>query len=179
MLSHDGPVYLRLTRQKVEDVTPVNCRFEFGRGRVLRDGADLAIVASGAVVGPALRAATRLADDGVDCAVLNVHTIKPLDARLVQEWAGRVDRFLTVEDHSVDGGLGSAVCEAVAETSPVLVHRHGLRDFGESGTGEALYRKHGLDADGIAAKVRGLLAQDAAMPSRKAAVARRRTEVGA
>jgi transketolase len=179
MLSHDGPVYLRLTRQKVEDVTPANCRFEFGRGRVLRDGSDLAIVASGAVVGPALRAATLLAEDGVDCAVLNIHTIKPLDSRLMQEWAGRVDRFLTVEDHSVDGGLGSAVCEAVAEASPVLVHRHGVREFGESGTAEALYRKHGLDAEGIVTKVRELLAHDAPMHSRKAPAAGRRTGIDA
>jgi transketolase len=178
MLSHDGPVYLRLTRQKVEDVTPASARFEFGRGRVLREGSDAAIVATGAVVGPALRAATQLADAGVDCAVLNVHTIKPLDTRLIQEWARRVDRFLTVEDHSVDGGLGSAVCEAVAETSPIFVHRHGVRDFGESGTAEALYRKHGLDSEGIVVKVRELLARDGALP-RKAAAAGRRTEVGA
>ena len=79
----------------------------------------------------------------------------------------------------MDGGLGSAVCEPVAEASPILVHRHGVRDFGESGTAEALYRKHGLDTEGIVAKARALLAQDGAMHQRKAAAAGRRTEVGA
>lgn len=158
MLAHEGPLYLRLTRQKVEDVTPAGATFAFGKGRVLRDGADLAIIATGGVVGPALQAATRLAGDGVDAAVINIHTIKPIDRPLLQEWAGRVGRFLTVEDHGVDGGLGSAVCEAVAESRPVLVHRHGVREFGESGTAEALYRKHGLDAEGIVRQVQQLLA---------------------
>ncbi len=158
MLEHDGPVYLRLTRQKVADVTPAGYRFEFGRGVDLRDGRDLAIVATGAVLGPALEAAAALAREGVDAAVLNIHTIKPIDAPFLGEWAGRVGRFLTVEDHGVDGGLGSAVCEAVAESAPVVVHRHGVRDFGESGSAEALYRKHGLDAQGIATRVRSLVA---------------------
>jgi transketolase len=157
MLSHDGPVYLRLTRQKVADVTPANHRFEFGRGNVLREGSDIAIVASGGVVGPALKAAEMLAAGGVEAAVLNISTIKPIDGALLCDWAARTGRLLTVEDHGVDGGLGGAVCEAVSENTPVLVRRHGVRDFGESGTGEGLYRKHGLDAEGIAAEVRGML----------------------
>jgi transketolase len=158
MLAHEGPVYLRLTRQKVADVTTAEYRFACGRGVALRDGGDLAIVASGAVVGPALEAAALLAREGVEAAVLNIHTIKPIDAELLREYAARVGRILTVEDHGVDGGLGGAVCEAVAESVPVVVHRHGVRDFGESGTGEALYRKHGLDAPGIVARVHALLA---------------------
>jgi transketolase len=170
MLGHEGPVYLRLTRQKVADVTPPDRRFEVGRGVVLRDGGDLAIVATGAVVGPALEAAEMLARERVDAAVVNIHTIKPLDAELLREWAGRVGRFLTVEDHGVDGGLGSAVCETVAECVPALVHRHGVRTFGESGTAEALYRKHGLDAPGIATRARALLAAGA--PSRPGAARR-------
>jgi transketolase len=158
MLVHDGPVYLRLTRQKVADVTTAEYRFAWGRGVVLRDGGDLAIVASGAVVGPALEAAALLAREGVEAAVLNIHTIKPIDAELLREYAARVGRILTVEDHGVDGGLGGAVCEAIAESVPVVVHRHGVRGFGESGTAEALYRKHGLDAPGIVARVHALLA---------------------
>lgn len=157
MISHEGPVYLRLTRQKVADVTPKNYRFQFGRGVVLQEGTDLAIVATGGVVGPALEAARTLAGEGTSAAVINVHTIKPIDASLLAEWASRVGCLVTVEDHSVDGGLGSAVCETLAESIPAVVHRHGVRAFGESGSGEALYRKHGLDAEGIAAKVRSVL----------------------
>ena len=157
MLRHEGPVYLRLTRQKVADVSGAGAPFQFGRGVVLREGSDLVIVASGAVVGHALEAADLLARDGIQTGVLNIHTIKPIDAPLLREWASRVGRILTVEDHSVHGGLGSAVCEVVCEDGPVVVHRHGVRDFGESGTAEALYRKHQLDAAGIAAKSREIV----------------------
>jgi transketolase len=171
MLGHEGPVYLRLTRQKVDDVTPAGYRFEFGRGTVLRDGTDLAIVATGAVIGPALDAVRVLAAEGMDVAVLNIHTIKPIDCALLRAWAKRVGRILTVEDHSVHGGLGSAVCEAVAEGTPALVHRHGVRDFGESGSTEALYRKHRLDATGIAAEARNMLGTASTHP-RRAVLAR-------
>lgn len=173
MISHDGPVYLRLTRQKVADVTPKDYRFRFGRGVVLRDGRDLAIVATGGVVAPALEAAQTLAEDGVSAAVINVHTIKPIDTPLLAEWASRVGCFVTVEDHGVDGGLGSAVCEAVAEGAPTAVHRHGVRTFGESGSGEALYRKHGLDAAGIAAKVRSVVDTPTPAGTRRAGSVRR------
>jgi transketolase len=154
---HEGPAYLRLTRQKVADVSPPGYRFQLGKGVVLREGRDLAIAASGAVVGHALGAADALAAEGIQVAVLNVATLKPVDDALLAEWGGRTGAVLTVEDHSIFGGLGSAVCEALAE-SGIPVRRHGVRTFGESGTGEALYAKHGLDAPGIAAQARALLA---------------------
>jgi transketolase len=154
---HDGPVYLRLTRQKVADVSPAGYRFEFGRGVVLREGGDLTLAASGAVVGHALAAAEELAARGVQAAVLDIHTLKPIDAALLLEWGTRTGAILTVEDHGVVGGLGSAVCEALAETG-ITVRRHAVLDFGESGTGEALYAKHGLDAPGIAAAAERFLA---------------------
>jgi transketolase len=157
MIGHDGPLYLRLTRQKVADVSPPDYRFRFGRGVVLREGSDLVIVASGAVVGHALEAADLLGRDGIRTAVLNIPTVKPIDAALLLEWAARVGRLLTVEDHGVHGGLGSAVCEVVCEGGPAVVHCHGVRDFGESGSAEALYRKHGLDGPGIAAKGREVI----------------------
>jgi transketolase len=171
MLGHQGPVYLRLTRQKVADVTPAGQRFEFGRGVVLRNGSDLGIVATGAVVGHAVEAAEVLASEGVDAAVINIHTLKPIDADLLAQWAARVGRFLTVEDHGVDGGLGSAVCEVVCRSRPVPVHRHGVREFGESGSAEALYRKHKLDALGIAEKARELVAATAPRPEPRRRVA--------
>jgi transketolase len=156
LAGHDGPAYLRLTRQKVADVSPAGYRFELGRLVVLREGGDLAIAASGAVVGHALAAAGELAAAGIEAAVLNVHTVKPLDASGLEEWARRCGAMLAVEDHGVIGGLGSAVAEALAETR-IPVRRHGVRGFGESGTAEALYAKHALDAAGIARAARGFL----------------------
>jgi transketolase len=176
MLSHEGPVYLRLTRQKVADVTPPGYRFEFGKGCVLREGSNVALIATGATVGSALGAARKLAGDGIDAAVLNIATINPIDAELVREWGALIGRLLTIEDHSVRGGLGSAVCEVVAEGGRVTVHRQGVRDFGESGSGEALYRKHGLDAEGIVAAAHRMLAAAAppATEGRRGAATRRR-----
>jgi transketolase len=145
-----GPAYLRLTRQNVDDVSPAGSRFEFGKAVELRDGTDLAIVASGGVVGAALQAAEKLAKERLSVAVLNIHTIKPIDTDALRRAAGRTGRILTVEDHGIVGGLGSAVVEALAETTGVAIRIHGVHGYGESGTAEELYRKHGLDADGIA-----------------------------
>src|SRR5437867_10836267 len=156
LVRHEGPAYLRLTRQKVADVSPAGYRFEFGRAVVLREGRDLAIAASGAVVGHALAAAERLAAEGVQAAVLNVHTLKPLDVAALAEWGTRTGALLTVEDHGIVGGLGSAACEALSETG-IPVRRHAVLEFGESGSGEALYAKHGLDAPGIVAAARRFL----------------------
>ena len=157
LVRHEGPAYLRLTRQKVADVSPAGYRFEFGRAVVLREGRHLAIAASGAVVGHALVAADALAGEGIEAAVLNVHTLKPIDAARLTEWGARTGAVLTVEDHGIVGGLGSAVSEALSETG-IPVRCHGVRDFGESGTGDALYVKHGLDAPGIAAVARRFVA---------------------
>jgi transketolase len=153
---HEGPVYLRLTRQKVADVSAPEGRFDFGQGIVLREGRHLTIAASGAVVGHALAAADELARDGVDVCVVNVHTLKPVDGDTLARLGARTGGVLTVEDHGIVGGLGSAVVEALAETG-IPVRRHAVLDFGESGTGEALYAKHGLDAPGIAAVARGFV----------------------
>jgi transketolase len=157
---HAGPAFLRLTRQKVPRVHAPDYRFRFGALDVLREGEDLTICATGATVHGALEAASRLADDGVKAGVVNVHTIKPLDreglAALASATAGR---FLTVEDHGVCGGLGSAVCEALAELHPSRVRRVALRDFGESGSSEDLFAKHHLDADGIYGESKLLLEQ--------------------
>jgi len=168
LLGHEGPAYLRLTRQKVADVSPPGYRFQCGKAVVLREGRDLTVAASGAVVGHALGAADRLAAQGVETAVLNVHTLKPLDADLLLEWGGRTGAVLTVEDHGIVGGLGSAVSEALSE-SGIPVRPHGVCSFGESGSSEALYAKHGLDAAGIAAAARGFLGDLAASRGRSPA----------
>jgi transketolase len=158
LLTHPGPAYLRLTRQKCDRVNAEGYRYEFGKGVTLRPGRDLTIVATGAVVGGALAAASALARDGIDCRVVNIHTIKPLDADLLATCARETGRILVVEDHQITGGLGGAVCEALCARHPVPVHRHGVLDvFGESGTPEAVYARHGLDAAGIAKVAREFL----------------------
>lgn len=161
-----GPAYLRLTRQGVDDVHPASYRFEFGTGEELRAGSDLAIVASGGVVGFALRAAEQLAKEGIEATVVNIHTIKPIDVGLLRRVAARCGRILTIEDHGVVGGLGSAVVEALSEVSDVAIRIHGVRGYGESGTHADLYARHRLDTAGIAA-----VAKDFVMPERRAEAA--------
>ncbi len=146
-----GPAYLRLTRQALPDINDASSySFDFGKGVELREGKDVAIVASGGVVGYALEAAENLAKEGIDAAVVNIHTIKPIDVALLQKLAASTGRILTVEDHGVVGGLGSAVLEALSETPDVVIRTHGVRGYGQSGTHAQLYDRHRLDANGIA-----------------------------
>ena len=152
-----GPAFLRLTRQKVPRIHDEGYRFRVGAIDVLRRGKDLLICASGATVHGALEAATALAASGIEATIANVHTIKPLDVDGLATLARAAPRVLTVEDHGLTGGLGSAVCEALAETVPVPVRRVAVRGFGESGSTEDLYAKHHLDAAGIALEARQLL----------------------
>ena len=146
-----GPAYLRLTRQGVDDIHRADYQFEFGTAEELRGGADLAIVATGGVVAYALRAAEQLAREGIEASVVNVHTIKPIDAGMLRRLALRCGRILTVEDHGIVGGLGSAVVEALSEVPDVSIRIHGVRGYGESGTHADLYARHRLDIAGITA----------------------------
>jgi len=151
LVGHKGPAFLRATRQKLPRVNKEGYKFEFGKGVTLVDGTDMTIVASGGTVGGAVAAAEMLAKDGVSVRVINIHTIKPIDTALLAKAARETKRILTVEDHQIIGGLGSAVCEALAELEPVKVRRHGILDvFGESGTPDGLYKHYKLDAAGIA-----------------------------
>jgi transketolase len=159
LVEHDGPAFLRLTRQGVEDVTPPDARFEFGKAVPLRSGTDVAILATGAPVGEAVLAADLLDGEGISALVLNVHTIAPLDQEAVLAAAGDGRRaVITVEDHSVRGGLGGAVAEVLAaKGSRAPLRIVGMNTFGESGSPAELYAKYGLDAEGIAAATRGFL----------------------
>ena len=153
-----GPSFLRLTRQKVPRIHDESYSWQFGRIDVLRQGKDLAICATGATVHGALEAAARLADEGVQCTVANIHTIKPLDGEAVAELARSTGHVMVVEDHAVTGGLGSAVCEALCEAGATApVHRVALREFGESGSTEELFGKHHLDGPGIYTEARSFL----------------------
>ena len=132
--------------------------FKIGRGVVVREGSDVTIIACGLMVAEALEAAEALAADGIDAEVINMHTIKPLDERLVVASAKKTGRVVTAEEHSIIGGLGEAVASVLAEQHPVPMRRVGVRDvYGESGPAVDLLHKYGLDADGIEAAVRSVL----------------------
>lgn len=148
---HQGPVYMRFGRLAVPVINDrPDYKFELGKGIVLREGKDLTIIANGLCVAPALEAAEKLAADGIDAKVINIHTIKPLDEDLVVAAAKETGKVVTVEEHSIIGGLGGAVCECLAEKAPVPVKRIGIHDvFGESGPALELLHKYGLDAEGI------------------------------
>lgn len=148
---HDGPVYLRFGRLAVPVINDrEDYEFQLGRGVVLREGSDLTIVATGLCVSEALEAANKLKEDGVDAKVINIHTIKPLDEELIIAAAKETKKVVTVEEHSVIGGLGSAVCDVLSAKAPTKVLKIGIQDtFGESGPAVELVKKYGLDAEGI------------------------------
>ncbi|MFQ5539157.1 MAG: transketolase family protein [Candidatus Binatia bacterium] len=157
IVGHQGPVFLRLTRQKVEDINPPDYEFCFGKGVILRDGKDLTLMGTGGVVDNTLKAADILDRKGVGAQVVNIHTIKPVDRELITEVALRHGKILTVEDHGITGGLGSAVAEVVAELGRGQVKRVAVEDYAESGDPEGLYKKYHLSEDHIAAKALELL----------------------
>ena len=153
---YNGPVYLRFGRLAVPVINDrPDYKFELGKGVVLREGKDVTIVATGLCVSSALEAAEKLAADGIDAKIINIHTIKPLDEELIVAAAKETGKVVTVEEHSVIGGLGSAVCDALAETCPVPVKKIGVQDvFGESGPAAALLAKYKLDGEGVYEQVK-------------------------
>ena len=160
LLDYDGPAYLRLGRLAVESVTDSipGYSFRLGKGAVLRDGADATVIATGMMVQMALQAARTLAEEGVSVRVVDMHTIKPLDYELVLKAALETRCIVTAEEHTVIGGLGSAVAEFLAEHCPVPVLRHGVHDeFGRSSKAQAVLEAYGLTPAGIADQVRQAL----------------------
>jgi transketolase len=153
VLEHlDGPVYMRFTRAKVPVTFGEDYRFELGKGTVLREGSDVAIIACGQMVGIALDAAEDLAKAGIKARVINMSSIKPLDEKMVVQAAKECGAVVTAEEHSIIGGLGSAVSEVLSEQWPTPVVRIGVRDvFGESGTPDELFDRYGLSKPHIAA----------------------------
>ena len=153
---YNGPVYLRFGRLAVPVINDrPDYKFELGKGVVLREGKDVTIVATGLCVSSALEAAEKLAADGIDAKIINIHTIKPLDEELIVAAAKETGKVVTVEEHSVIGGLGSAVCDALAENCPVPVKKIGVQDVvGESGPAAALLAKYKLDGEGVYEQVK-------------------------
>lgn len=155
---HVGPVYMRFGRLAIPVFNDeATYKFEIGKGVLLREGKDLTIIATGLCVSESLEAARLLAEEGIDARVVNIHTIKPIDEEIIVKAARETGRIFTVEEHSTIGGLGSAVCEVVAEHCPVKVTRLGVQDvFGESGPAKELLHKYELDAEGIAKNIKAL-----------------------
>ncbi len=150
MANNYGVHYLRTSRRKTMRIYEDGAKFEIGKANMLADGKDVCIIASGIMVYEALKAADMLADKGISARVLDMHTIKPLDLQATEAAAKECGAIVTAENHNVTGGLGAAVCEALAETVPVPVERVGVREsFGEVGTQDYLQKRFGLTADDI------------------------------
>ena len=154
-VDHEGPVYMRFGRLAVPRVNSEDYKFELGKGVLLKDGKDVTIVATGLMVNEALVAAETLATEGIDARVINIHTIKPIDKDILVAAAKETGAIVTAEEHSVIGGLGSAVSEALAEEYPVPVVKLGVNDtFGKSGPALELLKIFGLDAENIVIKAK-------------------------
>ncbi len=150
-LEHKGPVYLRFGRAAVPVINDrPDYKFEIGKGVKLTEGKDVTIIATGICVDSAMGAAKMLEADGISAEVINIHTIKPIDKDIILESAKKTGKVVTVEEHSVIGGLGSAVCDVLSENLPTPVKKIGVQDvFGESGSAGELVKKFGLDAEGV------------------------------
>lgn len=152
---HDGPVYMRFGRLAVPRVNSEDYKFELGKGVQLKDGSDVTIIATGLMVNEAVIAADELKAQGIDARVINIHTIKPIDKDIIIKAAKETGVIVTAEEHSVIGGLGSAVTEVVSESCPVPVLRLGVNDtYGKSGAALDLLKIFGLDAEHIVLKVK-------------------------
>ncbi len=151
-----GPVYLRFGRLPVPIINSnSDYKFELGKGVVLREGKDITLIATGLPVSESLQAAEMLSEKGIEAKVINIHTVKPLDQDLIINAAKETKMVVVIEEHSVIGGLGGAVCELLSKDHPTKVLRIGIEDvFGESGAAAELLKKHGLDAEGIFHKVK-------------------------
>ncbi|RDU23498.1 transketolase family protein [Anaerosacchariphilus polymeriproducens] len=158
---YEGPVYLRLGRLAVPIINDhEDYKFELGKGVVLREGKDITIIATGLCVKEAVEATEKLVADGVDVNLINIHTVKPIDEDLVVEAAKKTKKVVTVEEHTVIGGLGSAVCDVLCRKAPSQVLKIGIQDiFGESGPALELLKKYELDAEGIYKQVNAFLSE--------------------
>lgn len=158
-IEHDGPVYIRFGRAPVPIINEnPEYNFQIGKGIVLKEGQDVTLVATGICVDQSLKASEMLEKDGISVKVINIHTIKPLDEELIIKAAKETKKVVTVEEHSIIGGLGSAVCDTLSTTYPTIVLKIGMNDvFGESGAAQELVQKYGLDAEGIYLKVKGFI----------------------
>ncbi len=157
---HNGPVYIRLLRKEFDPIFEDNQAFELGKGITIKDGKDVSIIATGIMVKEALDAEKMLAEEGISASVINIHTIKPIDADIICKAAKQTGAIVTAENHNIINGLGSAVAEVLAENCPTPLRRVGTKDhFGEVGKKDFLMEKYGLKAVDIVAAVKDVLKQ--------------------
>lgn len=158
---YDGPVYIRLGRSKVPTIfNEDSYKFEIGKAVELSDGKDVTIIANGIMVSKALEAKEELSKEGIDARVINIHTIKPIDSEIIIKAAKETGAIVTVEEHNIIGGLGSAVSEVLVENTPVPLERVGVKDtFGESGNGDDLLKKYGLTKENIVETAKKVIAR--------------------
>jgi transketolase len=157
---HEGPVYLRFGRPKMPIFTPADQKFEIGKGIMLNEGTDVTIIATGHLVWEAVLAGEKLAEQGINAEIINIHTIKPLDEEMVIASAKKTGAVVTAEEHQTIGGLGATVSQCLAKNHAVPMDFVAVDDsFGESGTPAQLMTKYGLDADNIIAKVKSVMAK--------------------
>lgn len=160
ILAHEGPVYIRLLRKNPVKIYEAGETFNLGKGKVLKEGEDVTIIASGIMVAEALEAEQQLSTMGISAEIINIHTIKPLDEQLIIESASKTRAVVAAENHSIIGGLGSAVSECLSENCPVRLKRIGIKDhFGEVGRVPFLKEKYGLTSKDIINAVQGLIAR--------------------
>lgn len=159
LIDHKGPAYIRLTRQNVVDVHKPDYKFQFGKGDEILTGTDAVVFATGGLTGNTFEAIQKLKSEGLSIGLVNFHSIKPIDKECIVKWSQKVKHIITAEDHNILGGLGGAVAEVLAEQGAgAKLYRIGVRDtYGESGTPEALYEKHGLDVAGIARTLKSVI----------------------
>lgn len=154
----EGPVYLRFGRCNTEDIFDDNYKFEIGKGVTLREGNDVAIIATGMMVQKAIEASDKLKEEGINARVINISTIKPIDRELIIKAAKETKGIVTAEEHSIIGGLGATVSQVVTSSEPTKVKSIGIKDtFGESGTPDELMKKYGLTSDEIIKAVKEIL----------------------
>ena len=154
LVDYNGPSYMRMHRNAVPVIHNIDYKFQLGKGEVLKQGKDAVIFATGTLVHEALKAADILENENIKICIVNMHTIKPIDKKIIIELAKKTNCVITAEDHNVIGGLGSAVAEVLSESYPCLMKRIGLQDkYAESGKPDELYKKYGLDAESIAEEV--------------------------
>ena len=157
-IDHEGPVYMRFGRLAVEDVNGEDYKFELGKGVELKGGSDVTSIATGLMVQEALKAADELKSEGIDARVINIHTIKPIDKDIIIKASKETGAIVTAEEHSVMGGLGSAVTEVVCESAPCPVKIIGTDSYGKSGKPAELFEDYGLTAQNIKNKVKEVMA---------------------
>lgn len=154
----DGPCYVRLGRLAVDSVNSSNYKFEFGKGVTLREGNDCTIITTGSMVQVSLEAQQKLKAEGINVRVINLHTIKPIDTEIILKASKETGKIVTVEEHNVVGGLGSAVSEVICENHPSLVKKIGINDiFGQSGKPEELFKEYGLTSDKIVKTIKSII----------------------